>query len=356
MTRFAPLTAFAALALLVGCSGSSDPSDQGGAGAGAPATTGAGNGSTTGDMTGGTGGGGGAWDPGGPVTSYHAKMGPLPVALGGEDTQCITFHLDNPDTVYVRRFSTELLPGSHHMILYRSTETEENLTPTDCGGFSGLLEGDDPIFIAQQAHTELELPTDEDGKPVALELDAHQMVRVELHYFNTTQTPLMVSGDIQLDTVPLSVAVTTSEIAFWGTENIQIDPLSSADTGVLFQRGIPNTHAFAITTHEHHLGTEMRVWFGQGTQASSTTALVDSHDWQDPPLGLFSPPISYGPAPDGEVLSTDGLAFECNWQNPTTNTVSFGESINDEMCFLWQYYYPSQGFQACVDGICGASF
>jgi hypothetical protein len=32
--------------------------------------------------------------------------------------------------------------------------------------------------------------------------------------------------------------------------------------------------------------------------------------------------------------------------------VKFGESFNDEMCFLWQYYYPSQGFQLCVDGFC----
>ena len=35
--------------------------------------------------------------------------------------------------------------------------------------------------------------------------------------------------------------------------------------------------------------------------------------------------------------------------------VSFGESFNDEMCFLWHYYYPSQGFQVCSYAMVGGS-
>ena len=52
------------------------------------------------------------------------------------------------------------------------------------------------------------------------------------------------------------------------------------------------------------------------------------------------------------ATSTKGLAFECKWNNTTPNTVMFGESFNDEMCFVWQYYYPSQGFALCVNGFC----
>jgi hypothetical protein len=32
--------------------------------------------------------------------------------------------------------------------------------------------------------------------------------------------------------------------------------------------------------------------------------------------------------------------------------VKFGEGFNDEMCFLVQYYYPSQGFHICLDSFC----
>ena len=27
--------------------------------------------------------------------------------------------------------------------------------------------------------------------------------------------------------------------------------------------------------------------------------------------------------------------------------MSFGESANNEMCFFWAYYYPSQGSKVC---------
>jgi hypothetical protein len=32
--------------------------------------------------------------------------------------------------------------------------------------------------------------------------------------------------------------------------------------------------------------------------------------------------------------------------------VSFGESALDEMCFVGGYYYPSQGMDLCLDGMC----
>jgi hypothetical protein len=29
--------------------------------------------------------------------------------------------------------------------------------------------------------------------------------------------------------------------------------------------------------------------------------------------------------------------------------VSFGEGFNQEMCFLWAYYYPDMGFEIGLD-------
>ncbi len=240
------------------------------------------------------------------------------------------------------------------MILYKSNATVEDKTPVDCPSLGGITQGNDhPVFIAQQLQSELELPTDTDAnRPVALKMDPHQMVKLELHYFNTTGASIKVSGDIQIDTIPVESAVTEADLAFWGTQDINIPPHGEFDTGAHFQRGIPGTKTFAVTTHQHHLGTEMRVWFGTGTDANKTQPLADSHSWSDPPLVLLTPPVKFGPAPSGEVASADGFAYDCHWVNPTATAVQFGESINDEMCFLWHYYYPSQGFEVCFDGIC----
>jgi hypothetical protein len=34
--------------------------------------------------------------------------------------------------------------------------------------------------------------------------------------------------------------------------------------------------------------------------------------------------------------------------NTSEQSVGFGESANDEMCFFWAYYFPSQGARVCV--------
>ena len=43
-----------------------------------------------------------------------------------------------------------------------------------------------------------------------------------------------------------------------------------------------------------------------------------------------------------------GFDFECKWTNTGSTAVKFGESANDEMCFFWAYYYPSQGAKVCI--------
>src|SRR5262249_10322482 len=129
------------------------------------------------------------------------------------------------------------------------------------------------------------------------------------------------------------------------TKNIVIGPNASYDTGVLFQPGIPGTYSFAVTTHQHHLGTEMQVWYS-AAQGDTSNRIADSHSWSDPPLVMLDPAISFS------MRGPKGLSYDCKWVNTTPNLITFGESANNEMCFLWHYYFPSKGFQLCIDGLC----
>jgi hypothetical protein len=330
------------------CGGSTTPANGSSAGGSASSTGGAGGDTGTTGGAGGAGGnaGGAPWMPGGPVTTFTPAFVPIMVNPGKEDTQCITFRLDNPETVNIRRFSTELTEGTHHIILYKSKATTESKTPTPCAGLSGILKGEHPLFIAQQKHSVLEMPTAEDGTPVALEIEPNQMVRMEMHFINTGPVPLSVTGKLDLDTVPAATTVTKGDLAFWGTQNIHIPPNSAFDTGVKFQPALPGTKSFAVTTHQHHLGTRMQVWFATWGPGDLGMQVADNSSWSDPKLFMHTPPLSFDPD------THTGLAYQCQWQNPTDQMVTFGESANDEMCFLWHYYYPSQGFQVCFDGAC----
>ena len=90
----------------------------------------------------------------------------------------------------------------------------------------------------------------------------------------------------------------------------------------------------------------MKVWYGAGATDPTNKVVADGTNWSNPPLVMLDPPLNY-PTSGGK-----GFSYQCTWNNPGTTEVKFGESFNDEMCFLWHYYYPSKGFQVCLDGKC----
>ena len=66
----------------------------------------------------------------------------------------------------------------------------------------------------------------------------------------------------------------------------------------------------------------------------------ENWNWEEPPVARFEPALAM---PAGA-----GFRFTCRWDNQSGDTVRFGESADDEMCFFWSYYYPSQGHKVCV--------
>jgi hypothetical protein len=280
-------------------------------------------------------------DAPGPRT-WQAAIGPWPIEPGQEKTECIVYHLGNPEGGFIRHIHAELGPRSHHMSLYASAATEEQRVPFACRGFDSILEGDRPLFIAQQERADLTFPDDDQGAPVGFQIGPDQMLRLELHYLDTTGTPGTGEGHFVLDTIPVSTAVVPADIGFWGTTDFQIPPHAAAETPVKFVRAMPDSHIFAVTTHQHHLGTRMRVWYANDANDTASTPICDCRTWSDPPIEIMSPPLSFGPG------AKAGLAYQCQWMNNGPDPVVYGEGFDNEMCFLWQYYFPGRGFDHIV--------
>jgi hypothetical protein len=315
-----------------------------GTGGGAPGTAGLGG---VGGSAGGAGvsgraapaaGAGGvtAMPPASDVTTYTITLDSIPLAAGEETVVCTTVLLGNREEVFLPRIRGELQRGSHHFIAYRSADTIESPTPTPCTSFAGVFASggqEGPLMIVERPSDVLQFPPG-----VALKLAAGQMLLIELHAINTTTEPLEAGGTFHFDTLPLSTQIIESNMAFWGTLAIAIAPGSPGTTGVLFQPGNPGTKAFALTTHQHRLGTRFRVWASDRPGDTSKAPLAETLDWANPPLYRLEPEVAF----DGE----NGLSFQCDWQNTTDQFITFGESALQEMCFLWMYYYPSVGFDA----------
>jgi hypothetical protein len=82
----------------------------------------------------------------------------------------------------------------------------------------------------------------------------------------------------------------------------------------------------------HRLGTHLT-----GTAVRSDGPVV-FHDQ----AYSFETQLNYRVGPI-DVLRGEKVQYACTFDNPTGQTVSFGDSSDDEMCVLGMYRYPARG-------------
>jgi hypothetical protein len=272
-------------------------------------------------------------------SGLQGSIGPIDVPAGVETTQCTVVPLGNTEDVVMNGYNINLSEGSHHLIVYMTTDAPTD--PINCSPFTGLALGTDiPIAFGIKKSETWAFPAG-----VAVEIPANQMIKIEGHYINTTAADLQGTGNVAFDTTPKASAPAYQPAGFdfFGSTNISIPPNSTFSTGPLFQKGVAGTHLISVMTHQHRLGTEAQVW-ASAKQGDMSTQLADDKDWSNPTWSLITPQFDF----DG----TTGLTYQCDWTNTTDQTVSFGESALDEMCFAGGYVYPSQGLNICFDGQC----
>jgi hypothetical protein len=277
-----------------------------------------------------------------PAGSPNSASITVSVDPGQEKTVCTYVRLTNPEPMYITKSIGRLLPGSHHLIVYKASATEENLTPQPCVPFAGILGGKEDL-IGETARPEgiTELP-----KGVGIKIAANQMIKLEAHYINTTKSPLSGKGTWSFEGVPVASAPTMIEAGFfiWGSTKLKIPPKSTWDTGIKFQKGQQGTTAFFMTTHQHSLGTKVTVWPAAALGDVSKPPIVEEPNWAEPRMFMMDPKLEF----DG----TNGLGYKCEYNNTTDAEVLFGESALEEMCFVAGWYYPTKGQDVCFEGVC----
>jgi hypothetical protein len=315
--------AWAALFVLcLGCSSTSSAPGQG-----APGPNG--DGGATGD--------GGTVGPDG---SFTITFGPVTVPPGVEKTQCVTKRLGNPSALHVGTIHNTLGNASHHMIVYRVNDTTEQTTPYDCQPFTDTLDPTkgSPLMITQKKDEVLTLP-----QGVAYSIAANQMLRLEMHYINPGSAAVDLTSTSTLIPIADADFKDEADFLFIGNPDVSLPPNATTTLGPSFFK-LPADYAdakfFALTGHEHHLGTNVQVQVAT-SKTDPGTAVYDVPGWN------WAEPKTVFPATPFTVPSGSGFRFTCSWNNTTSQTVSFGESANNEMCFFWAYYYPSKGAKVC---------
>ena len=263
--------------------------------------------------------------------SYRIQIEVKDVPPGTEGTKCMKVSLGNASPIKVGRVHNQLFGQSHHFIVSSVTDaaaTAEGLY--DCTPFRAPLTGA-PLTITQKHDEQITLP-----HGVGYALGADQLMHLELHYINTTSETADVRAESELFVLDDDTDIQEAGFLIAGSMDIAIPPHSSHTTGDVYlaaPEALSGVHYYAITGHTHQFGKNVKVSVAEDAKADGTTIYeLSSFDWSAPEVRYFDPPI--------EVPSGGGFRFSCDWDNPTDQTVKYGESAMSEMCFFWAYYYP----------------
>ena len=272
--------------------------------------------------------------------AFTISWGPVTVGPSIEDTRCVEKRLGNDAAAWIGALETHIT-SSHHLIVYRVPGTEERPEPYPCEPFRDTLQPESagaPLMVSQIEDERLELPSG-----VAFGVAADQMVRLELHFVNYTDADLTVQAQVTFETLAPELFRDEADFLFTGNPDIRLEPGANVlgPTWFPLPEELADVNIFGMTGHTHQWGTNVQVEQRLARDAAGTMVYdYEGWSWQEPPVARFDPALA--------MPRASGFRFTCEWQNDSGGTVDFGENADDEMCFFWSYYYPSQGHKVCV--------
>lgn len=189
-----------------------------------------------------------------------------------------------------------------------------------------------PIWAGGKGGNDLELPSG-----VAFKVPAQTQYVVQYHLLNATPKAVTEKSAINLAYTHDLSGYQPAGIFALGQFQLSIPDGAvgySQDTGCAVSQSF---HVFAAFPHMHQLGQKLELFKGPSEADLTTAYAIDPWPFGDQPFDRV----------DFEVASGDYLRSRCTWDNDTGHPVGFGESSNDEMCFLVLFAYPMPEISGC---------
>ncbi len=268
-----------------------------------------------------------------PKNGYQIKTPPLMLNAGEEKYLCYTVKLNEPADVAVVEFESTTTSTVHHFEVFQALAPEQDGL-FDCS--SSLIKISWlPLFGGGANAGGLKLPAG-----AGFQIPKNAQLLVQLHMLNATGAPSSSTVTVDMTYAADASKVTPAGIYAVGSQEINLPPNSSNVTV-----SSPNCqlnkqlNVFAVQPHMHTLGT--RILFQHGASATSMQTEYQRDPWV------------FGLQPIDQLQMTlnagDFVSASCTYDNNTTNTVSYGESTKDEMCYFVLFYTPFDHLDGCIN-------
>lgn len=256
---------------------------------------------------------------------------PYTLQPGEEKYFCYTFTSPSSEVgvVAVDNIAGKLV---HHVALFQTLLAEPEGF-SECNVLVRLTW--QPIWAGGRGGNGLELPP-----KVAFHIPGQTQYLVQYHLLNATPHPVTERSAINLGYAQDDLAgYEKAGIFALGQFSLNIPKDASGYTqevGCSVERE-DTMHVFAVFPHMHTLGSKLELFQGPSEDDLSTAYKIDPWPFGDQPFDRV----------DFDVAPGDYLRSRCTWNNTSGHAVAFGESTNDEMCFLVLFAYPMPEIDGC---------
>ena len=277
-----------------------------------------------------------------------------PVLQPGQEIEgCMWVQLPTDAPFVMGSVEYSINPGSHHFAVW---EHQGNTVPT-----LNEFDPNDVACIKQGARFGITLSgapetpyfVDELPPGIGKRLEAGEYLGLNPHYFNEFDVPVQIKAWINFHSVDGPVAhLADSLLSLDGalgsdtSFSIFVPPFSLGSLRLRwYNNGALPLQIFTMSSHQHQRGTHFTAWQADGTK------VFENFDWAHPALLQFPDPYVLAPG--------DYLEYECDYDNGVTRPVrrcgdsrfdknctagdpmpvTFGQTAQDEMCFLTGLYY-----------------
>lgn len=260
-------------------------------------------------------------------TGFRIETPPIDIAPGQEATYCYYTSVPTDAAVGVKRWSSTMTPGSHHLTLFfaDSASPPDGTVDQNCGAGVPYW-----VYAAQQPTAEQVMPTG-----VGVTVPARQKIYIQLHYVNTSDAVIHASARVDAETYAAGEAYTPAAAFVTYRSGFTVPARGTASTGGACAVP-PDARFFAVSTHTHRLGVHTAVRDGDAMVFEST-------DWEHPGVRGWDAEPFYR-------FASGRLTYACDYDNPRDTAVSEGASaVSNEMCMAIAYYVPATAPTFCFN-------
>ena len=280
----------------------------------------------------------------------EAEIARYLIQPGQEIIECVYVDAPNDSHIFYEEFHVRRRPGSHHLIVselntdvpdgVRPCQTSPQLVVGLVGGTSVARDWPDPNLVIPE------------NEGLASELPARAQIEMQLHFFNSTNAPLLREAWMNIHYKdPALVTTVQASLGHYAGLGMNVPP---STTQVIRGAAVAPADIRIVNLYSHYHAHTQRFTAYKVT-GTERTLVYESFDWQEP--GVIPLDSAHqNPPPNAESKVTGGLSgilelkagdrfeFECEIVNDSSAPLRWAnEALTAEMCILRGTYAPSLG-------------